>query len=114
MTKGNASEALADLGDIVHSAEGFSAQQRVTVSLNSCPLHLRPRRHMLMMPFGYLTTLSWFCCYASLAALHSITWSTAAILLAYPSASEGYYFSISADWVEGALENERVQHNLSL
>ncbi len=51
VTKGNASEALADLVDIVHSAEGFSAQQRVTVSLKTRLVHQRPEVHVLMVHF---------------------------------------------------------------
>lgn len=39
ITKGNASQALASLVDVAHSAEGFSAQQRVSVSLASAYAH---------------------------------------------------------------------------
>ena len=40
VTKGNASQALASLVNTIQSVEGFSPQQRVTVSIKRCSSYL--------------------------------------------------------------------------
>ena len=87
VTKGNASEALIDLVDIVHSAEGFSAQQRGTVSLSSRLVHQRPRLHVLMMHFVSFTAFFLSCVMQNSQSFVGCMWGTADIPLAYASAT---------------------------